>query len=202
MSNERPQPDRDLLVTELYSEIATRETPEHLDRAILDRARGATRPKYALLRLWSRPLAWAMTIVLSVSLVLHLTSVPETPVSPEIFRPEAAGEEHGQGAGPGRSRQADETSSGAEELVPLDTRLLQDAEDMARMQSGPQQRPEVAPATAVTTLEKKVEAAYCDTVARSTRSSWRDCIEKLESEGRLTEALAEKRAFELAYPEE
>ena len=173
MKDKRQQPHRDPLVTKHYRAMSTEESPERLDKAILTQANAVARPGYARLRMWSRPLGWAVTIALSIALVLQLTRAPEAPVSPEVLGPEPT----------------TDASSDADELVPLDSGLLQEAEDMARMQSGPQQQPEP-------------EIAYCDGEARSTRSAWLECIDKLESEGRMVEAEVERRAFELAFPAE
>lgn len=176
MTDERQAQYQDALVSETYRDLASEESPQHLDRAILEQARTAARPRYARVRAWSRPLAWAATVALSIALVLHLTLTPEVPLAP----------------GP----------SDAEELVPRDSDLLRQADDMARMRGAPQQRPGTALTPAAKALETEGEAVYCDVEARSTRSSWLECIEQLESEGRVAEAAAERRAFELAFPDE
>ena len=69
--------ERDTRVTEAYRDAAREKAPEHLDRAIIDKAKRAARPPYARSRAWTRPLAWAATIVLSAAIVLELTQVEE-----------------------------------------------------------------------------------------------------------------------------
>ena len=78
MTDERDKsaPVVDEAVSRTYREIADEKTPERLDRAILAEAARAARPRYARSRAWTRPLAWAATIALSVAIVLELTQVP------------------------------------------------------------------------------------------------------------------------------
>jgi hypothetical protein len=73
---DKPPVRIDQSVTRAYREIADERTPGHLDRAVLARAARAGRPGYARSRAWTRPLAWAATIVLSVAIVLEFTQTP------------------------------------------------------------------------------------------------------------------------------
>jgi len=68
--------ETDERVTQAYRELATEHTPEHLDRAVLGKARAAARPPYSRLRSWTRPMAWAATVMLSVAIVLQIGDVP------------------------------------------------------------------------------------------------------------------------------
>ena len=63
-------------VTRAYRELAAERAPDHLDRAVLDQARAAARPRYSRLRVWTRPLAWAATVMLTVAIVLQIGEVP------------------------------------------------------------------------------------------------------------------------------
>jgi hypothetical protein len=87
MTEERNRPDSavetDPLVTRTYRETAHEHAPGHLDQAILKEAAKAVRPRYSRFITWTRPMAWAATIMLSVALVLELTNVPTT--TPVIF---------------------------------------------------------------------------------------------------------------------
>lgn len=98
----------DQTVSRAYREISDERAPEHLDRAILAKAARAARPRYARSRAWTRPLAWAATIALSVAIVLELTQVPapddalfepampafdDTADAPAAVRPAPAAEE-------------------------------------------------------------------------------------------------------------
>jgi len=103
MTEERYTPgsgdETDALVSARYRELARERAPEHLDRAVLKEAARAARPRYSKLRSWTRPLAWAATVVLSVVLVLEISQLPapdeavfDVPTSdPALPRQEAAG---------------------------------------------------------------------------------------------------------------
>ncbi len=66
----------DAEISARYRELAQERTPEHLDKAVLRAAAEAARPRYSRLRSWTRPLAWAATVVLSVALVLEVSKLP------------------------------------------------------------------------------------------------------------------------------
>ena len=68
-------------VADAYREIATETTRPELDEKILKLAASDVRPKYGLTRAWTRPLAWAATIALSVALVLQITQDVDDPVA-------------------------------------------------------------------------------------------------------------------------
>jgi len=78
MTNERRNmaSDVDETVRRTYREIAREQVPDHLNRAILEQAARAARPRYARSRAWTRPLAWAATIALSVAVVLEINRTP------------------------------------------------------------------------------------------------------------------------------
>lgn len=87
MSNEQNGPGIDPLVSDTYREMAEERTPEALDREVLRMAASELRTRYAIARAWTRPLAWAATIGLSLVLVLQLADVPQpvagSPEAPE-----------------------------------------------------------------------------------------------------------------------
>jgi hypothetical protein len=78
MSNERDIEDRDARVSDAYRETARETAPEALNRTILDMASGtvAKRPGGILFAGWVKPVAWAATIGLSLTIVLELTRAP------------------------------------------------------------------------------------------------------------------------------
>ena len=80
MTNERDRTDigaeTDAVVTQTYRDTTNERAPESLNRAILDRAAKASRPRYSRLMTWTRPMAWAATVMLSVAIVLQLTQTP------------------------------------------------------------------------------------------------------------------------------
>ena len=63
-------------VSKAYRDIASERPAAHLDARILQDARAAATPRYAHLRTWTRPLAWAATIGLSLAIVLQVTEQP------------------------------------------------------------------------------------------------------------------------------
>jgi len=68
--------ETDAVVTRAYRDTAHERAPESLNRGVLDRAAKAARPRYSRLILWTRPMAWAATAMLSVAIVLQLTQAP------------------------------------------------------------------------------------------------------------------------------
>jgi len=85
MTDERnridPGAKAEAIVTEAYRDTTDERAPDALNRAILDQAARAARPRYSRIRLWTRPMAWAATVMLSVAIVMQLT---QTPVPDEI----------------------------------------------------------------------------------------------------------------------
>lgn len=83
MTTERDQDTRDELVSNTYRELGAPNTPEHLNKTILQMAsddgrRGGVRNTLYLA--WMKPVAWAATIGLSLAIVLELTEVPTAAV--------------------------------------------------------------------------------------------------------------------------
>jgi hypothetical protein len=75
--------DTDELVSETYRAVADERAPEYLNKTILRDAAKAARPRYLRSVSWTRPLAWAATITLSVALVLEVSNLPAP--GPEAF---------------------------------------------------------------------------------------------------------------------
>lgn len=74
--------DTDRLVSDTYSELADEKTPDALNREILRLAAKEGRTRYSIARAWMRPVAWAATIGLSLVLVLELTNLPGSDMTP------------------------------------------------------------------------------------------------------------------------
>ncbi|MCP4332450.1 MAG: hypothetical protein GY785_07315 [Gammaproteobacteria bacterium] len=173
MSKERKNLGEDQLVADTYKGLAREQAPEHLNEKVLLLASGG-RSRYSLTRAWTRPLAWAATIGLSLALVLELNRLPQ-------IEPEPAGvSASGRVAGPDRDMTDEEGTAAAaqaqmpasapavdrvvetkrsrpavpaeehadhvsmDEFVPREMTVLRDAEDLARAQAGPDQAP-IAP---------------------------------------------------------
>ena len=118
MSNERDQRSdlADVEVSRVYRQLADERPPEHLSRSVLDEAIKAVRPRYARSRAWTRPLAWAATVALSVAIVLEFGREP-------VQEPLPAEE-------PGVLRERDSVFDAA------DVQLLTQAEGIADLQAG------------------------------------------------------------------
>ncbi len=197
--DERFNNDGDDRVTRAYRDLGAVTSPPRLDEAILRRARQASSPRYAKLRLWTRPVAWAATIGLSLVIVLQLNEGvprPETELAPESVGRAGADLE--------QQREKPSLPSDAQEIVPADVDLMKEAADMARMRSGEQKRPAVASASAVAISAELAEEAaeqYCDDEARATSDAWLECIAALEEQGLEEEAATERAAHDERFPD-
>jgi hypothetical protein len=80
MSKERKNLGEDRLVEDTYKALAREQAPDYLNEKVLRLASGS-RSRYSLTRAWTRPLAWAATIGLSLALVLELNRLPQ--IEPE-----------------------------------------------------------------------------------------------------------------------
>ena len=76
MSNERDIPDH-AEVTAAYRDLATETAPESLNEAVLREAsKAATKSSYASMIGWTRPVAWAATVGLTLFITLQLADTP------------------------------------------------------------------------------------------------------------------------------
>ncbi len=211
--DERSSNDGDARVTRAYRDLGAVTSPARLDELILRRAKRAASPRYARLRLWTRPVAWAATIGLSLAIVLQLNEgvlQPQEELAPASAAPAEAAKKsfakHSDDAGSVGRAEADLEQkleraglpSEGQAVVPADVDLVKEAADMARMQSGEQQRPAVAPASAVTVSAELAHEAveqHCDDQARATSETWLECIAALEEQGLEDEAMLERAAY-------
>ena len=190
MTNERDLPIVDESLRRQYRELAGERTPEHLNASILAQAGKAATPGYGRFRAWTRPLAWAATIALSVALVLELsrTSDPATSAPFETRAP-AAPAQSGRtepSAGAGGTGTAP-----ALEFEDRDMDLLRRASEMADVTSG--NNPQVGAANA--------ELAGCNAPTRDDPDAWLTCILALEASGRMEAAANERRLLQAAHPD-
>lgn len=136
MSIERKNTDRDPLVADTYRALANERTPDHLNEKVLRMAARESRTRYSVARSWTRPLAWAATIGLSLAIVLELTRLPETepdvvPVMTPAARKPASTAIEG----------ADGTAT--DDFAPKDMAVLREVEKRARAQAGPDEGPAI-----------------------------------------------------------
>jgi hypothetical protein len=180
----------DRLVGETYREAATERAPDHLNTAVMRNAAKAARPRYFLLRTWTRPVAWAAVVMLSVGLVLELTQAPVIhPVDESVMA---------------------EPAMNDSELRVSDTDMLEQAKEMARMQQGPNGEADLPAAAAIPFSEKSalrssatlVDAeSGCDETARGEPQLWLECITELETAGHTDLASMEREQLAEAFPD-
>ena len=179
-------------VADAYREIATQTTPPELDERILQLAADGARSRYGTARSWTRPLAWAAMIVLSLAVVLEFTRMDEIVEAP-TERAEPATEERArsdvdmlkvkeekdlqQEAAKRAPAMPAAATLGADEAV-----MLREAEDQVLESSA------FAPAS-------------CDAEARASAETWYACIIELRAQGLDAEAEAELEALVQAFPD-
>lgn len=173
-------------VSELYRDIAQERAPERLDKAVLREAASAVQPRYWRLRLWTRPAAWAAIVLISGTLLLQVSHLqpPQDSAVPQVpdFDEQAAKHE-------------------LLESADQDADLFRQAEDMARMQQGPNEAPQPASLKAVSAEASRAPAPACDDAARASPESWRACILDLEEAGRDDDARRERALLEETFPD-
>lgn len=76
MSNNTDHRDDDQRLTDAYRAVANERAPDYLNEKVL-RLAASRRTPYFRARTWTRPLAWAATIGLSLAIVLEMTRVPQ-----------------------------------------------------------------------------------------------------------------------------
>lgn len=214
----------DSQVSKTYRELAQETTPEYLDAAVLREARKAAQPRYSRLRLWTRPAAWAAIVLISGTLLLQVSQFQPPQESPmaqspgpgeratqrELAEPEGIGsDKRADDSRPGTAGAADETA--VEELVieslesaSRDADMFRRAEDMARMQQGPneapaERRPELRQAISATA--SRVSAPACDDAARAAPETWLACILALEEAGMEEAAGRERTLLDETFPD-
>ena len=257
MTNERDKPASivDETVSRTYREVADERTPKHLDRAVLAEASRAARPRYARSRAWTRPLAWAATVTLTVAIVLELTQVPKpeeaffeqerpifddaadqppgtaaAPAAAEAPASSATGRSNGvlpktpektnlmqKTAAPivteaeGRQRQTalpEITHEPAAAPVDADAfdiedkELLRRADEMAEMRYVDSREEMAAPEQAARLQSGALASAVdvCPEEVQRDPESWLNCIQALEEAEMETEAEAQKRLLQEAFP--
>lgn len=222
--------EQDTLVSETYREIAQERTPGHLDKAVLDAAARAARPRYSLLTAWTRPAAWAATIMLSVALVLELSQSPVTQAPKmDVLTPSDANE-------PAFEQRSDSPAQDFEESAELmkrervvqdtpeldvkDDDLLQRADEMARMQQGQSEQPAqpipqpkerfAAPAASAAISSKSTllnaavpadDSSLCDETVTAEPESWLACIVELEEAGQTDIAREQRQLLAETFPD-
>jgi len=232
MSNERDKEFMDELVSKTYQELPTPPAPDRLNERILRMAarQSKVRNKFSFAA-WMKPVTWAATVAISLTIVLELSELPT--ISGQMDDAAAINST-------GKSI--------ADEFAPQDRVSLEQAENRARSQTVPDRTPlrenessvpaegypeelviedkgktdsfaAAAPAAAtpvarqradepVASLALSVEKkesdadAACDMKIRESSDDWLECIENLRESGAVELADREYAAFMRAYPAE
>jgi hypothetical protein len=207
MTEERKMTDPgaadDSRVSEIYRDIARERTPEHLDKAVLREAARAAQPRYSRLRLWTRPAAWAAVVLISATLLLQVSQLqpPQEAMMPKVpdFDDGPA-----TAAGTNDLRQAEEAVIESLESAGRDADMFRQAEDMARIQQGPNEAlaaPQPTSLRAVSAKASRPAAAACDEEARAAPESWLVCIVALEEAGMNEAARRERSLLKESFPD-
>lgn len=256
MNEERNQSgaETDVLVSQAYRDIADEQAPEHLDRTILRAAAKEARPRYSRFIAWTRPMAWAATVMLSVALVLEVTDTPspgvasfdETTSTFDVRSSEADATDDGpvdsleesvvpaseftkkqsndmrQKAAvvaeqeispqqPAARERAEHLPDSAEFKIKNED-MLQQAEELARVQVGENKQPSPAVSadaeqefaagrSLASTAAFSAPVAECDEDAVATPQTWLECIVALEDAGRDAAAREQRAMLAEAFPD-
>jgi hypothetical protein len=219
MTNERDKEARDRLVSDTYRSLANETTPEALNQSVLKMAADASTSgdaKHPLFAVWMKPVAWAATIGLTLTIALQFTEIP-----PEISQPAATVQSAARESmsndmdRPNKPQEraqlrSDSTATNSrhdEAIVTIDLktqkakRQLDDYAVSAPAMA--QISPKTPDAPAAAMLEE-AEAAIqaCDDTARKSAESWFTCIEDLRNAGETELANMEYLALKDKYPTE
>ena len=204
MTEERNRPEIDgevdSLVTRTYKGVASEPAPEHLDRAVLKQAADAARPRYLKSISWTRPMAWAVTITLCVSLVLEITKAP-VPVSIENSLPAARIEVSPSKLG--KSEPAPTKTNAPQTMMEEEREIPVERKRAAKMSVDLRQQDTVMPASAEAFASADAPdpaSPACSETEIATPESWLLCIERLEDAGRTDEANEQRALYEAAFP--
>ena len=123
MTIERDNDAMDELVSKTYRDHSNEQVPDALNQRVLKMAADKARPSGVLATLfdtWTKPLAWAATIGLSLAIVLEVTQVVDGPLSIEAPAVESPAVESVQ-----------------DQFKPTNSSQFDDARNQARLRTGP-----------------------------------------------------------------
>jgi hypothetical protein len=227
MSNERSDNEGSRLVSDAYREMASERAPEHLNQAILRQAAAGRTPAFLgrfSSAAWMKPLAWTVTIALSLAIVLELSEI-QTVTAPEPATSNLTPASN-PAIPPGASELPD-TADTARDPIGTDRREIR-RDDAVASPSAPTHNDKVnlaapAPSQEFTKIQPSAlpdareraqsiavpmsqkataAAAGCDEATRESPDAWKECIQSLRDAGRIDLADREYEAFEARYPSE
>lgn len=206
MTTERDKEAIDELVSQTYREHSVEQAPERLNQEILsmaaDNASRGSRTNF-LFAAWTKPLAWAATIGISLAVVLELSQVPGSSVDIAAPAAESIREEFAQQRTDvldEARKQASQESGQNQNASLADEVTLQDA-DVAIIGKQNEFSKLVRPVPAAEKTQSNVERP-CDAITRESAEDWLRCIEELREAGAVDAANREYEAYFLEYPVE
>lgn len=206
MTTERDKEAIDELVSQTYREHSVEQAPERLNQEILsmaaDNASRGSRTNF-LFAAWTKPLAWAATIGISLAVVLELSQVPGSSVDIAAPAAESIREEFAQQRTDvldEARKQASQESGQNQNASLADEVTLQDA-DVAIIGKQNEFSKLVRPVPATEKTQSDVERP-CDAITRESAEDWLRCIEELREAGAVDAANREYEAYFLEYPVE
>lgn len=206
MTTERDKEAIDELVSQTYREHSVEQAPERLNQEILsmaaDNASRGSRTNF-LFAAWTKPLAWAATIGISLAVVLELSQVPGSSVDIAAPAAESIREEFARQRTDvldEARKQASQESGQNQNASLADEVTLQDA-DVAIIGKQNEFSKLVRPVPAAEKTQPDVERP-CDAITRESAEDWLRCIEELREAGAVDAANREYEAYFLEYPVE
>ena len=220
--------ETDAVVTQVYRDTADEHAPETLNRAILRHAAKAARPRYSRLIFWTRPMAWAATVMLSVAIVLQLTQVPvpesasfeddtqaveaaaDTPVErlEESVRPEAEAGRDSADVTAERPK-IEALRSTAKQVAPNAPAERRQRSDQSKAVVLEQEAalanevPQTVSAERATLglVSAAFETPGCNESVTAAAETWLQCIAELEEAGLNDTAREQRKLFTAAFPD-
>jgi len=191
MTDEGNTENVDELVSDLYRELPVPQTPDHLNRSILQMAAGqSSGSDKFLFASWIKPVAWAATIALSLAIVLDLSELPKT--LPGDNQPSAPAEDVLlELAVEDKGKKDSFAASAPAAARPVARKLAAERSDAGRQRSGER----VASLVSFADKRELDSAAACDEEARKSAKDWLACIKSLRESGAIELADREYAAF-------
>lgn len=130
-------PHSDAELSAHYRSLADERVPDRLNKEVLRMATENTRrgQNRGLLGLWSKPLAWVATIGISLAIVLELSQTPLGPTAAET--PMGPVHETDLADVVDAKREPQSERSVRQDFAPQALETIEEAENLVRMQSGP-----------------------------------------------------------------
>ncbi len=180
------------IISDAYSDIATETTPAALDDKVLRMAEREAKTRYGLARSWTRPVAWAAMIGLSLAIVLEVTQTPDIAAQPDAMLESEILEE--SLAAPAAKEQRDADAMMDSAVMPAKER------ERARFEAS-QRSASPAAAAAEMKVERLADAEACTSAQRNSAASWHECILDLRERGLDEAAAAQLEALLAAFPD-